>query len=345
MLVFFVGGLARTSSRRRTACASVAPWVLALFLGTSPSFAESAANRAAAQTLSEQGLAALKLKHFEVAEDRLRRADELAHAPTIVVAHGRALMGLGRYVEAQERFELVLREGVDALAPETWKYAVEEATTLLERVRPKIAWLAVNVPTVRDPRVTVDGELVPLAAIGVRRAVDPGSRTIEVTADEYKARTMTVQLGEGDQRSVQIVLGKLRAPKEDAAAEDPMPARARDMPRVELRQGSRSTWTYVALGVGGVGLAAGSITGFLALQKRSDLDQVCGGGVCPRSVESDLSAYNTLGYVSGISFAVGGAGTVTGVVGLLSGPDRAPSENAAVRIDVGPAHVGLQGVF
>jgi hypothetical protein len=103
--------------------------------------------------------------------------------------------------------------------------------------------------------------------------------------------------------------------------------------------------TYVALGVGGAGLAVGSVTGFLALRRRSDLDLVCTGGVCPRSAESELAAYNALGYASGISFAVGVAGTVMGVVRLLSTSDSGPSENATAELELGPAHVGLHGVF
>src|ERR1043165_8586206 len=71
----------------------------------------SEATREQARGLAAQGYDALQRKDYAVAEDLFRRADALVHAPTIVVDHARALVGLGRFVEAHERYELVMREG------------------------------------------------------------------------------------------------------------------------------------------------------------------------------------------------------------------------------------------
>lgn len=336
------------STRVRAVRAAALAHALSIALVTSQSYAQSPADRATARSLAEQGYAALEAKQFDVAEDRFHRADQLVHAPTLVLDHGRALMGLGRYVEAQERFELVVREGTDEDAPDSWKQAVFDAAALVEQVKPKIAWLTVIVPGLENPRVTVDGELIPRAALGVRRATNPGSRTIQVTAEGYVARTMTVELGEGANRAVQIVLGKQRTPtKNEPVAAAAVPTQ--QAPPAGADEPTRdATLSYVALGVGGVGLAVGSVTGFLVLGKRSDLDLVCEDGVCPRSAESDLNTYNTLGIVSGVSLAVGLAGAVTGVVTLLTQTDSAPANpesSARLRLDLGPGRVGLHGVF
>ena len=85
-------------------------WTAAIGLSPSLAMAQNDSDRATARALAEEGYNALKAQKFEVADDRFRRADALVHAPTLVVDDGRALMGLGRFVEAQERFELVLRE-------------------------------------------------------------------------------------------------------------------------------------------------------------------------------------------------------------------------------------------
>src|SRR5450432_550214 len=68
---------------------------------------ESASDRATARSLAGEGYAALKSKDYETAEDRFRRADELVHAPTLVVDHARALVGLGRVGEAYEAYQSV----------------------------------------------------------------------------------------------------------------------------------------------------------------------------------------------------------------------------------------------
>ena len=68
----------------------------------------SQADREQARTLAAQGYDALQRKDYAVAEERFRRADKLVHAPTLLVDWARALIGLGRLVEAYERYELVL---------------------------------------------------------------------------------------------------------------------------------------------------------------------------------------------------------------------------------------------
>src|SRR6478735_1111788 len=69
---------------------------------------------------------ALALKEYANAIDRFARADALVHAPTLVVDWARALQGAGRLVEAHEKYELVLREGVDTnTAPKSWLRALD----------------------------------------------------------------------------------------------------------------------------------------------------------------------------------------------------------------------------
>ncbi|HTU62208.1 MAG TPA: hypothetical protein VMF89_27305, partial [Polyangiales bacterium] len=84
-------------------------------------------DRAAARALALEGYNALQRKDFATAEERFRRADKLVHAPTLVVDHARALTGLGRLVEAYERYALVVREGVSDNSPWPWKRALQDA--------------------------------------------------------------------------------------------------------------------------------------------------------------------------------------------------------------------------
>jgi len=315
--------------------------VLSVCLAGAPTRAQSDADRATARALAAEGFEALQDEDYATAEDRFRRADALVHAPTLVVDRGRALLGMKHYVEAQEQFELVLREGVPDGAPPSWSQAVQEARALLEEVKPRIAWLTVSVPDVHHAEIRVDGQPIPRAAQGVRRATNPGRRTIEVTADGYRSRRLQVDLPEGGEVSRVVALEAL--PRRQPVA--PSPA--------DRRPGERSDeWrqpaTYAAFGVGGAGLLLGSVTGILALQRHAELTELCPEGACPASQASAIEGYHRLSWVSGVGLTLGLASTATGVVLWLGHRKPAAAEQAApswLRLDLSPGEARLRASF
>src|SRR5450432_4669336 len=105
----------------------------------------SAADRATARSLAGEGYQALQTKDYATATDRFSRADSLVHAPTLMIDWARSLVGLGKLVEAQERYEQVIREGVDAKAPKSWQRALADANTELAELKPRLAWLTITV--------------------------------------------------------------------------------------------------------------------------------------------------------------------------------------------------------
>jgi hypothetical protein len=294
--------------------------------------------------LAAEGDEALSAQKYDIAEDRFRRADALVHAPTLVVAQGRALMGLGRLVEAYERFQLALREGVAPGDPESWNRAEEEARKLSAEMERRIAWLTVSVPRALNPKVEIDGKPVPPAALGVPRATDPGTRTITAGAEGYATRRVEVTLAEGARRSLQVLLARTSRPEAVAAPSVPPP-----VTEEPTRSESPSpTLAYTMFGVGGVGLLVGSVTGILTLDRYATLDSVCGGGTCPLSAESDLDAYHSLGTTSGIALAVGVAGTAAGVVLLLTGrggDSEARTVSGSLQVEASPGCLGIRGAF
>lgn len=317
---------------------------LGLWFSPASVFAQNDADRATARALAEEGYNALKAQKFDVADDRFRRADALIHAPTLVVDDGRALIGLGRYVEAQERFELVLREGVADNAPAVWKVALQDAAKLLEEVKPKVAWLTIAVPNVRHPLVKIEGRPISAAAIGVKLATNPGTQSIEVSADGYETKQQSITLTEGGEQSLEVSLTALSP--QNAPGTSP-PATPLTAPMKDVK-GPNRTPAYVAFGVGGAGIAVGAITGILALQKRSDLNGVCSNGICPHSAESNLNSYHSLGLVSGIGFAVGIAGAATGFVLLrYSGGknEKKGAQSHDLQLQVAPGSLRVQGQF
>ena len=305
----------------------------------------SAADRATARSLAGEGYQALQTKDYSAAADRFGRADALVHAPTLMIDWARALVGLGKFVEAQERYEQIIREGVDAKAPKSWQKALSDAGTELAALKPRLAWVTITVSGSNEARVTIDGAPVPPAAIGVRRAINPGERALRVVARGYLAQKRALELAEGSDTRADFTLQP--DPDQQAAASTMLDsaaplAKPTDTPR------RSPVPMYVAFGVGGAGLVVGGVTGALALSKRSSLSKSCdSAGKCPSTESDTLSSYHALGTISGVGFAVGLAGVGAGTaLWFLNRTSPAPAtQGLSVHPYVGLASVGAVGSF
>ena len=98
----------------------------------------------------------------------------------------------------------------------------------------------------------------------------------------------------------------------------------------------------MALTIGGVGLASGSVTYGMARAKADDLDARCDDGTCPPGESDSVDDYNALKTASTIGFIVAGLGLTTGVVVLLAAPSGDSGERSGAGF-VG-ARVGLGSI-
>jgi len=302
------------------------------------------ADRATARSLAGEGYQALQDKDFATAVDRFSRADALVHAPTLMIDWARSLTGLGKLVEAQERYEQIVREGVDAKAPKSWQRALADANNELAELKPRLAWVTITVSGADGAHVTLDGSAVPPAAIGVRRAVNPGPRLVRVEANGYLAQKKTIDLNEGAEQAVSFALEPDPDARAAAAAKDAAQPVAAPTPAQHDR-----TLMYVAFGVSGAGLVLGGVTGALALGKRSELSKVCQSDThaCQSDQNDKLSSYHTLGTLSGVGFALGVAGAGAGVALWYLNRDQAPNTAHGVKVRpyLGLASFGAVGSF
>jgi hypothetical protein len=303
----------------------------------------SAADRATARSLAGEGYQALQTKDYTTAADRFSRADALVHAPTLMIDWARALVGLGKLVEAQERYEQIIREGVDAKSPKSWQKALADAGAELAAIKPRLAWVTISVSGSNEARVTIDGAPIPPAAIGVRRAINPGERAVRVVARGYLAQKKTLELAEGSDSRAEFTLES--DPDRQAA-----PSTLLDTAPVIVQPTAKRSPVpmYVAFGIGGAGLVVGGITGALALGKRSSLSKACNpASLCQSSERNTLSSYHTLGTISGVGFAVGlagaGAGTALWFVNRSNEPPM--TQGLTVRPYLGFASAGAVGSF
>jgi len=313
---------------------------------------ENASDRATARGLAGEGYAALQKKDYVTAEDRFRRADELVHAPTLVLDRARALTGLGRFGEAYAAYDSVIRETLPSKAPPVWKRAVKDAALEIEAVKPKVAWLVVNVKGASAPEVLINGNPLPPERLGERLPETAGELHIVASAPGYVTQAIDQRLGGGEEKSVEIALQPLPKAAPEIVVVPPPPSN-RAEPAQGERGNGRRTLSYVSFAVSGVGVALGATTGILWLNARSDIKAACGGLDCqPQNeterarLEDDKRRYDTFGTLSVIGFGVGIAGAATGVALLLTQPDAEPvAKGVAVRAYVGPGVLGLRGAF
>jgi hypothetical protein len=319
----------------------------------------SAADRTTARRLGNEGVIALKNGDYDVAADRFERANDLVNAPSFLVLLARARAGQGRLVEAYEIYRTIIREGVQPDKPDAFKRALADAKQEVKSLEPRLAWVAVNVVGARPEQVevTLNGSVIPSAALGAQRPADPGILRVEAKADGYRSAEAVVELSEG-QHVAPIELRLVELPK---AA--PVVELQREQPIMTADGGepswvSQSTLGYIAIGLGGAGLAVGTVTGILAIQRRNELDDIpcvrTTPEVCYASAESgtvsaayaardDLRTFST---AATISFIAGGALTATGIILLATAPDD-PAPQAALTIHpyVGLGNIGAVGTF
>src|SRR5260370_27645860 len=322
------------------ACSSVIATTLLLFAPLA--HAQSAADRATARQLGLDGQEALDKKDYATAEDRFRRAAALFHAPTQLLGYARAEAGLANLVNASEAYNRIVREGVPPGASPAFANALEAAKAEAGAVQARIASVTVRVTGPENPTVTLDEQPLSIAALGIRRPVDPGTHVVRATADGWEPAETRSAVADAGSSNAMLPMQKI-APVGPAAqpshllaptGETPVPPR--DTGATTSSGGGQRTLGWVGLGVGVAGLAAGAITGILAMSKHSDLQTPCANG-CPASAQGDLDSYHTLGTLSTVGFIAGGVLSAAGLVLVIT----APHDSAAAAGPRAMPYIGL----
>jgi hypothetical protein len=312
-----------TSPMRRIGFAALL--VAALSSPLAPAQQPSDEERARAASLAAEGDVLWGRADFAGALERFQNARRLVPVPSLALREAECVEKLGRWVDALAAFRNVARTRLAPSAPEPHRRAVEEAArraASLEARLPKVV-LALDDPEPQSIAVRVDGRDVPAPDWARGFPVDPGRHRIAASKGSLRTET-TVVAEEGK-------VSRVRVGFESQGGAAPPGSTHR-------------TLGWVALGVGGAGLLLGTVSGAVAMSRRSTLDQSCVDARCPSSSRGEVDGYNTLRTVSTVGFGVGLAGAAAGAVLLLTAPSAPESGSAAlVRPWVGPSHAGLAG--
>jgi hypothetical protein len=301
----------------------LAAWT-AVVSSESAAFAQDAASQdiAQARQLGQQAQAAYDAGNFTESEKLWAAAAKLySQAPTLTLGLARTQAKLGHAVAAQESYNKIIREwGNNPSPPPAFKDALDAAKAEVGAVSAKVASVVVSVEGPPNPQVTIDGQVVPVAALGLKRPVDAGAHVVKATADGFKPTEASFSVAEGGSAEAKL---KMEPGPTAAGGPAPVPGPGGDPaePGADTsKKGSNKTLALVAFGIGGAGLVFGAITGILAIGKHGDLSDKCANGTCPASSQSDVDSYKTMGTLSTVGFIVAGVGGAAGLILLLTSP-------------------------
>ncbi|MEZ4225576.1 MAG: hypothetical protein R3B13_31780 [Polyangiaceae bacterium] len=306
----------------------------------------STEDRATAEALFREAKQLMAKRHHPDAcrkfEESQRLDPQDGTLLNLAVCHARE----GKTASAWTEFQMSLQRAREAKRKDRERLARRE----MRQLEPRLSQLTIEVP--EDARVAGlsvrrGGSEIGPATWGTAVPVDPGTVVIVQSAPGHRERSLEITLDEGEAKT--LSLDKLEAlPAEPKAERPPEPlgkepdAAARDAE--ESRQ-ARRMWSFVAGGVGVVGVGVGAYFGLRAISKNDESNSHCKGSLCdPQGLELADEA-DAAATVSNVAFGVGAVGLVAG--GYLFFTSSPPPKDPVVSARVGAqgASIVVKGVW
>lgn len=284
----------------------------------------TAADKDTARALMAQGADLRDKNDLKGALQSFQAADAIMHVPSTSLEVAKTEAALGQLVEARDAALTAARYPVKPGEPKPFVEARKEAQTMGDDLEARIPSLQItlkNAPAGTQPKVDVDGVVIPQAALAFPRKVNPGHHVVSAVAGDSHTQA-EVDVKEREAKGVLLDLPAVVVAPPPPVANNTPPEQQRsiepDHPKKKF-----PVISMIGFGVGVVGAGVGTVTGLMSLSKTSSLKDQCPNNQCPATVydgssfQSDKNTASTLGTVSTIAFIVGGAGVVVGVVGLF----------------------------
>jgi len=355
--------MGKTLSRSRPAWGPSALCLCGLLLTGHARAEASAAQKAAAESLFDDGLKAMKSGRFVDACPKLEESERIDPGIGTLLYLGECYEKTGRTASAWATF----REAASSAQARGESDRARIAAARADRLQAGLSKLTVQVaPETRalpGLRITRDNTVVESSLFGIAIPVDPGKYHLVASADAYEPFEADVEVGtSADSKAVAVP-----ALKPSAKASSVVPAAATNAPAAvspattstpnaappspaphEAGSNGRRTAALVTGAIGVVGLGIGSYFGVRAISKNSNAESYCPrGDRCddPRGVSLTNDAKHAA-VAANIAISVGAAFVVGGVVLYLTSE---PKKEARLQLhpllsrDV--AGVGLGGAF
>jgi len=304
-------------------------------LWTAPTRAASGeTERERARTLGYAGIRAYAAGNYPSASAQLEESYALLPVPSLGLWSARALVKLGKLVEAEQRYRGVLGLSVADDAPPVQHAARATAELELAELLPRLPALRIRVLGARAEAVVLVLDDVQLETFGGGELhLNPGLHHVVALYGAERSESNVVA-DEGQSRD--LVLTFSAAPPPSAPPDGSASA----------GHGLR-TAGWIALAAGAASLSASVVTYFLGRSEYDELEErgVCKDEVCDR--EGNLATYDTLRTTHLVTLITGAAlGSVGAVVLLSDSGDAAPQPGSArLELRLGPGSSFIAGQF
>jgi hypothetical protein len=333
-----------------------------------PAAAQTAADKAAAEGLFDQGRAAMQEGDFGKACGLLERSQHIDPAVGTLLYLAECYEKSGRTASAWATF----REAADAAMAAKDPQRARTGRERSQRLEPVLSRLTIQVApeTQQLPGLTVDRRNKPVqpALFNVAVPTDPGEYTITASAPGYEPMTLTITVPERAGR-VSITIPALRKsaePEKGAAATAPTgisptpadmgkPAGAADasgagmtLPATsnEMHSSGQRTMGIIVGAAGVVGVGIGTYFGLRAFSKYGDAKDLCPNTGCTSAEGPILKDEATnAATASNIAFGIGLVALAGGAVLYLTAPSGERGARASLSAVVAPGNVMLRGSF
>jgi hypothetical protein len=304
---------------------------------------------AAAQALFDKARQLMAAGKYTLACPKLEESQRLDPSTGTLLNLGSCYEHEGRIAAAWSKFLEAEASARASGNPERAAGAHEHAA----RLAPRLAKLVIDVAgsQLEGLQVHRDGEVVGAAQWGVAIPVDAGEHTVVVSAPGRKSWQSKVTL-QGDGSTASVAVPVLEpASGGGAPAGTPGEHPAADLSPSSKARGLRVA-SYVALGVGVVGVGVGTVFGLRSMSLRGQADDICPDpNRCPISqrdkvqgLDDDARSAKTL---STIGFVAGGAAAGAGValLALAVSKPAVASLEPQLRPWFGLSSFGVAGSF
>jgi hypothetical protein len=310
--------------------------------GISPEKA-TAAQRDEAQAHFTKGRELFGQGQFARALDEFQASREVVASPNAHLYAARSLREMGKLGAAYVEFERTATEA-RVLSRQDDKYVktAESADQERQELATKLGFVRVNVANAKDGTVLrVGGEEIRRADWNDSIPTPAGQTEVVVESPQRAPVRQTVDVTAGQTKTVSVDADAASANAAPAAPGEVHEAEPED--EAESRRQRFRTLSFVAAGVGVVGVGTFTIFGAMANGKYSDLKNQC-GGPCAPSRQSDIDAGKRDQTVANVGLVVGLLGAAAAVtLFVVSMPKKSAAPQTALIL--GPGGAGIGGAF
>jgi hypothetical protein len=300
-------------------------------------------DRPVASALFRKGLEELNQKNYGKACPDFEESYHLSQLPGTLFTLAECYAFAGKIASAVARYGDYLE--VMSKRPDGERIIqrgrMDRAVARKAELEPKVPLLTLSYKKALPAKtsITRNGIEVTEVMLNTPLPVDPGKQEIVISLTDGQVHRQEIVISEGVQRSLQLVVPVLKPrPK---GSENGSSLGHREAPRTKL-----TPLFWVTSGITVAALATGSVTGWLALQKKQASEPDCMAGQCNAEGFSNVSAMKSLGTVSTISFVVGGVGLSAVIVQLLlPSSSSKESSKAKTAFSLTPSGVNWGGTW